>query len=116
VFDNTGLFCVVEFKNDNYEVQIDWPEDVSLRGAKFVAHALRYKSETGKEILKASKDLIAFIGDNYILAARFKKKISDEALAEILKKTYDILSAVKSFDPTEIGEVVAKAIMNEFSK
>lgn len=115
VFDTTGLFCIVEFKNDNYEVLVDWPEDVSLRGAKFVAHALRYRNETGESILKASKNLIAFIGENYILAARFRK-ISHKDLVKILEKTYDILSAVKSFDPNEIGEVVAKAIITEFSK
>lgn len=115
VFDTTGLFCIVKFKNNNFEVQVDWPEDVSLRGAKFVAHALRYKSETGRNILKASKNLIAFIGDNYILSARFRK-ISHKDLAKVLEKTYNILSAVKSFDPNEIGEVVAKAVIAEFSE
>ncbi len=115
VFDTTGLLCVVEFEDTNFTVQIEWPEEVSLRGAKFVATALKFKSETGKEILKASKNLIAYIGDKYILACNYRK-ISEESVIDVLRKIYEILSAVKTFDPNEIGEVAGKAIVAEFSK
>ncbi len=114
IFDTTGLLCVIEFKNDDFEVQVEWPEEISLRGAKFVATALKYKTETGKDVLKASKNLIALIGDKYIIACAFKKA-DEEAVVGILKKTYEILSALKSFDPNEIGEVAAKAVLTEFS-
>jgi len=114
VFDTTGLLCVIEFRNDGFEVQVEWPEDVSLRGAKFVATAYKYRAETGRDILRASKNMIAYIGDNYILASSFRK-ISEDEVVRVLKKVYEILSAVKSFDPNEIGEVVAKAILTEFA-
>ena len=115
VFDTTGLLCVVEFRDDNFEVQVEWPEEISLRGAKFVATALRYKTETGKDTLKASKNLISYIGDKYIIACTYKKG-DEDIIVGILRKTYEILSALKSFDPNEIGEVAAKAVITEFSK
>jgi len=106
---------VIEFKDDDFEVQVEWPEEISLRGAKFVATALRYKTETGKDVLKASKNLISYIGDKYIIACTYKKS-DEEIIVGILRKTYEILSALKSFDPNEIGEVAAKAVITEFSK
>ena len=114
VFDNAGLVTVVGFKeNGEYKVFINWSEELSVRGAKFVALALRKRAEENIEFMEPRKDLIVHIGPRFIVAMELRKLSKNDA-KKLLKKVNEILTALKTFDPKEIGEVVARAIRSEF--
>jgi len=114
VFDDAGLVTVVGFKeNGEYKVFINWSEELSVRGAKFVALALRKRAEENIEFMEPRKDLIVHIGPRFIVAMELRKLSKNDA-KRLLKKVNEILTALKTFDPKEIGEVVARAVRSEF--
>jgi len=114
VFDDAGLVTVVGFKeNGEYKVFINWSEELSVRGAKFVALALKKRAEENIEFMEPRKDLIVHIGPRFIVAMELRKLSKNDA-KKLLKKVNEILTALKTFDPKEIGEVVARAIRSEF--
>ncbi|GEM_PF-4104256 len=114
VFDNAGLVTVVKFReNGAYSVLVNWSEELSVKGAKFVALALKKKIEENTEFFEPRKNLMVHLGSKYIVAIEHKKFPRNEA-RKLLRKVNEILSALRTFDPTEIGEVVARAIKTEF--
>lgn len=113
LFDSGGLVSIVEFKDTEYEVKVDWPPRVSFFGSRLVATAMKYKLEQKSDLFKW-KNILVYIGDKYILAIQYKKE-NDKKLARLLKKIHEILIAVKSFDPKELGEVAAKAVITEYT-
>ena len=111
VFDCAGLVAVVLFRGRNYRVVTRWSEELSIRGAKFVAFVLKKKAEENVEFLEPRRDLIVRIGSRYIIA--LQHKLPRNHARKLLMKISEILSALRTFDPVEIGEVAAKTIIAE---
>jgi len=112
IFDYGGLQVVVKFLKGNYKVVLEWSEELSLRGASFVARILEKKTKN-IDFLELRPGLSAYIGSKYITVIEHKK-LSPTRVRELARKIDALLSSISAITPKDMGEAVARAVKVEF--
>lgn len=114
IFSGGGLISIVSFNENNAEIWVNWPEDVTLRSMKLVADMLNLMQKTKRRIVHNGL-WVAFISEQseYIVMAKVREKRYILATVGLLRR---IAHALREFpeESTLIGERVVDLFREYF--